>query len=210
MPTRHTPTGEHYAVITEARFQALFAVKTFKWRTDNKNRFVLLLCVMLACQATWAGPIMAEGLELRISDPLSSELLLSLPLEKDETFTIRYIHSVDRTPVFEIFGADGDGMLELQATFFKMFGAGMGHRHGIGMLDFDGDWTWIKDINETLRSFILRIGSPSVAHTIIHRDREINLSEKWPRRRVCFEVQGREAQVKACSCKRTSRKGEDN
>ncbi len=173
-------------------------------------RIVFLLCLMLACQGACAGSIRTEQLELRISDPVSCEPLLSLPLQADETFTIRYIHSVDNTPVFEVFEIDPDGLLALQATFFQMFGAGMGHWQGRGVVDFDGEWTWIRDINETLGSFVLRIGAPSVAHTLIYRGREINLSEKWPQRRVCLSVQDREAGVNGCSCKQAARKGGDD
>lgn len=149
-------------------------------------------------------------MELWIKDPLSCESLLSLPLEADETFTIRYIHSVDQTPVFEVFGADPQGRLALQATFFQMFGAGMGHWQGRGVVDYDGEWTWIRDINETLGSFILRIGVPEVAHTLIYRDREINLSQKWPHRRVLLKIEGREAGAGQGPCSQPVQRNRDD
>jgi len=148
----------------------------------------ILLCLMIASQNAWAGSRDNESLELRVSDPFSREVLLNLPLRPDETFAIRYIHSVDHTPIFEVFETDSEGRLAIQGTYFQMFGAGMGHWQGRGVIDFDGKWTWIRDIHETLDSFVLRIGAPSVAHTLMYRNRAINLSEKWPRRRVRFQV----------------------
>lgn len=148
----------------------------------------ILLGLMVASHAAWAESGGNESLELRVSDPVSREVLLNFPLRADETFAIRYIHSVDHTPIFEIFETDSEGRLAIQGTYFQMFGAGMGHWKGRGVVDFDGKWTWIRDIHEPLDSFVLRIGAPSVAHTLMYRNRAINLSDKWPRRRVRFEV----------------------
>jgi hypothetical protein len=173
-------------------------------------RFIFLLCLIIAGRATWPGSLRAQQLELSFSDPMSSEVLLRLCLQPDETFTIRYIHSVDQTPVFEIFGSDPYGVLALQATYFKMFGAGMGHLQGRGVVDFDGEWTWIRDINESLGSFILRIGAPPVAHTLLYRGEEINLSEKWPRRRVLVKLAQREPENNGLSSKRAPREGGDD
>ena len=125
---------------------------------------------------------------LKMIDLSSNATILSLPLFLDETFTIRYIHSVDHSPVFEVFELDQEGRLTLQATYFKMFGAGMGHWQGRGYIDFDGQWTWIRNIHETLGSFILRVGSPSVDHTLLYRGQEIPLSRKWAGKRLHVTV----------------------
>ena len=130
----------------------------------------------------WKGPY------LEFTNLSSNEIVLHLPLRIDETFTIRYIHSVDQSPVFEVFELDQEGALALQATYFKMFGAGMGHWQGRGVVDFDGEWTWIRDIHETLGSFILRVGSPSVDHTLLYRGQEIPLSRKWAGKRLHVTV----------------------
>ena len=125
---------------------------------------------------------------LTIINPVTQEVLLRLPLREDETFAIRYIHSLDLTPVFEIFELDEAGNLALRATRFQMFGAGMGHWEGRGTIDFDGEWTWIRDIHETLGAFSLRVGAPSVDHTILYRDREIHLSDRWAGKRIIVTV----------------------
>lgn len=138
---------------------------------------------------TVAGSVAHAGHSyLEVREWGSGRVLLGLPLNQGETFTLRYIHSVDHTPVFEIFELDPEGKLALQATYFKMFGAGMGHWEGRGYVDFDGTWTWIRDIHETLGSFILRVGSPQVDHTLLYRGSEIHLSRIWAGQRLHFEV----------------------
>ena len=101
---------------------------------------------------------------------------MNLPYE--DTFTIRYIHSVDHAPVFEVFRAVKGKGLVLVETYFKMFGAGMGHWEGHGKIVQEGRWTKIKDINQPLGSFLLRVGAPGVDHTILYHGEEWNLSEK--------------------------------
>lgn len=143
-----------------------------------------IIMIYFFTSAAWAG----EDYFLELTDMSSNKAIFRLPLESGETFTIRYIHSVDKTPVFEIFETDHKGRLTLQATYFKMFGAGMGHWQGRGFIDFDGEWTWIRDIREVLGTFILRVGSPSVNHTLLHRNQEISLSKDWAGKRLQVRI----------------------
>ena len=149
----------------------------------------VLLSVIIIIFFTSAAQAVGENYFLEFKE-LSGQAVLRLPLQSDETFTIRYIHSVDKTPVFEIFETDHKGRLTLQATYFKMFGAGMGHWQGRGFIDFDGKWTWIKNIHEPLGSFILRVGSLPVNHTLLYRKQEISLSKKWAGKRLQVTVTG--------------------
>ena len=147
----------------------------------------LLLCLFTAFIEL--SPLNArENDYLQMVDLSSNTILLRVPLADNETFTIRYIHSVDHAPVYEVFEVNRDGCLALQATYFQMFGAGMGHIQGRGYVDFDGQWTWIRDIHQPLGSFILRVGSPSVDHTLIYREQETHLSERWAGKRVHISV----------------------
>ncbi|SMC19667.1 protein of unknown function [Desulfacinum hydrothermale DSM 13146] len=150
---------------------------------------ILPILVLFLSRPVWAGPNpAADPFLLRLTQWATQDVLLELPLRAHETFTIRYIHSVDHTPVFEVFELDRRGRLAIRETYFKMFGAGMGHWQGRGYVDFDGTWTWIRDIHQTLGRFILRVGSPGVDHTVLYRGREYNLSERWAGQRVVVEV----------------------
>jgi hypothetical protein len=121
---------------------------------------------------------------LLVRDYSSKEIILKTPFDYGETFAIRYIHSVDQTPVFEVFTAKKGQGLVLKETYFRMFGAGMGHWEGHGKIVQEGQWIKIKDIHQSLGSFILRVGSQRVAHTILMGEKEWNLSQQAAGRRV--------------------------
>ena len=87
-------------------------------------------------------------------------------------------------PVFEVFsvkpGPGGQPGIYIKETYFRMFGAGMGHWAGHGRLVHKDGWTRIENIDRKLGYFVLRIGSPGVDHTIHYGRRRINLSELAP------------------------------
>jgi hypothetical protein len=110
--------------------------------------------------------------------------LISIPIEPGECFAIRYIHSVDISPVYEIFYADDKKGIIIKETYFKMFGAGMGHWPQRGTIVEQNGWIFIKDMHITIGEFYLRIGAPSVDHTILIKNQEIRLSRMIPGSRV--------------------------
>ena len=110
--------------------------------------------------------------------------LLEIPIRYHRPFTIRYIHSVDISPVYEVFQADRERGIVLTDTYFRMFGAGMGHWEGHGTLMQDGKWTRITEMDYPLGRFLLRVGQPGVDHTLLIGYREFNLSETAAGHRV--------------------------
>ena len=138
------------------------------------------LLTLIAATAVRAG----GKPELLVCDHNSKEIILKTPLAYGQPFAIRYIHSVDHSPVFEVFTAKKGEGLVLKETYFRMFGAGMGHWEGHGKIVQEGQWIKIKDINQSLGSFILRVGSQGVAHTILIGNKEWNLSQRAAGRRV--------------------------
>ena len=146
---------------------------------------ILLAGLTLAASYVLASPVYM----LDMVDFDNSKMLLSVPLNKGEIFSIWYMHSVDVSPVVEVFSLNSEGCIQLEETYFKMFGAGMGHWEGHGTVIKDGSWTKIKDIKEPLQPFILRIGQRGVDHTLIYRDQKINLSARAAGRRVVVSIQ---------------------
>ena len=136
-----------------------------------------------------AGPNNCQdtGPQLVVSYYATAEVIASLKVKCGDRFTIRYIHSVDKTPIFEEFRLDRKKGLVLEKTWFTMFGAGLGHWPGHGNLSQDSKWITIDNIEQPLGSFILRIGAPSVGHTIIYHEQEINLSRLAPGARTLVE-----------------------
>jgi len=117
----------------------------------------------------------ASSLSLIIENDHGSNLI-SVPIEPGELFTIRYIHSVDISPVYEVLYADEKKGIIIKETYFKMFGAGMGHWAGRGKVIGENGWIFIKDMNIVIGEFYLRIGASTVDHTILIKDQEIHLS----------------------------------
>ncbi|OQY58656.1 MAG: hypothetical protein B6245_10700 [Desulfobacteraceae bacterium 4572_88] len=148
---------------------------------------LILFCTLLAQATGWAGD---PAPHLLVRDYVSQKILLDLPVRYGDSFTIRYIHSVDISPVFEVFRIEKGTGLVLEETYFRMFGAGMGHWQGHGILTHDGTWTRIQDINDKVGRFILRVGSKGVDHTILFGEQAINLSDIAAGRRVEIFVSG--------------------
>lgn len=156
--------------------------RRFSTRTLLISTAVILGVLGLAW--AWAP---TYALDLTFADTMVRFLVL--PLRKGESFSIRYMHSVDVSPVFERFTVNSQGRLQLEDTHFRMFGAGMGDWPGHGTVAGEDGWTWIRDIHRPLDSFVLRVGSPGVNHTLLYRNSERNLSSFAAGRPVVFSVQ---------------------
>jgi hypothetical protein len=141
---------------------------------------VAFLLHLLASQAT----AFSEHPYLLVIEQENGSSLISMPIEPGELFTIRYIHSVDISPVYEVFYADEEKGIMIKETYFRMFGAGMGHWPGRGTIAGENGWTFIKDMDIAIGEFYLRVGSPSVDHTVLIKDQEIRLSRMIPGSRV--------------------------
>lgn len=148
-----------------------------------KNFFgILSIGCALFCASLFAH---AEAMPRLVFHDLKTDTrLLDIPLRYGDAFTIRYIHSVDISPVNEVFTADDTRGIVLTETYFRMFGAGMGHWEGHGTLIGDEKWTRIIDMDYPVGRFILRVGAIGVDHTLLIHGREFNLSERAAGHRV--------------------------
>ncbi|NHM27375.1 DUF1850 domain-containing protein [Desulfofundulus sp. TPOSR] len=97
-------------------------------------------------------------------------------LNQGEKFEIRYIHSVDRLPVYEEFQLI-NGELVLTGTRFLSFGAGLGYT-GEGLLRGEGKWNIIEGMYRRVDSLPLRVGTIA-DHTLLYRGREIHLGDHF-------------------------------
>lgn len=128
------------------------------------------------------------GLELAITPIRDGLPLLVLPMKPGERFTIRYYHSVENSPIWEVHSLDEKGRIFIEEERYLKFGAGMGRMPGVGRMVRRGAYEVIEDMHMPTGDFILRIGSPGVDHTIIWRDVEINLSAVAPHVAVLFSA----------------------
>lgn len=117
-----------------------------------------------------------SSLELRIEPVAGGEPLLVAPLDFGEEFTLNYVHSVDRKPIWEVHSVDRTGRIFIEEERFVMVGAGMGDLPGRGHWTGTGGLQAVKGMHYPIGDFVLRIGSPGVDHTILWRQTRTNLS----------------------------------
>lgn len=140
-------------------------------RRKRKILFLFLLLFFLA------GLIALSSLKFQylvIEDSCFDHEPLFLPLGEGEAFVIKYTHSVDLLPVYEIYRAR-EGYIWLEETHFMNFGAGMGLLEDRGRYIEEDGMLKIIDIDEIIDPFILRTGAVA-DHRLGHRDRQYSLT----------------------------------
>ncbi len=131
---------------------------------------------------------MPGGLELTVTPVDGGDPLLVLPLDPGERFTIRYYHSVENAPIWEVHSVDDKGRIFIEEERYLKFGAGMGRMPGVGRMVRRGEYEVIEDMHMPTGDFVLRIGSPGVDHTVLWRGTEKNLSAIAPHMAVLFSA----------------------
>ncbi|MBS4022973.1 MAG: DUF1850 domain-containing protein [Dethiobacter sp.] len=101
---------------------------------------------------------------------------LFIPVEKDETFTLRYIHSIDLQPVYEFYRISPANELVLLEIRVHSFGAGLGDWQG--KLVLEQGLQAVKEINLHLRNLPLRVGRIA-EHTFIMKHQEFPLHKEF-------------------------------
>lgn len=107
----------------------------------------------------------------------TGEIAWSRVISDGEEFSLRYIHSVDKLPVYEFY-TNKHGQLVLTGIKVIDFGAGLDYT-GEGDLRMEGKWTYIDNLNREIDSLPLRVGSIA-DHTLIYRNKEFRLRDYFP------------------------------
>ncbi|MCL6448551.1 MAG: DUF1850 domain-containing protein [Armatimonadetes bacterium] len=133
---------------------------------------ILGVLAVLLLVLGWAG---RQHL-LLIREAEHSRGLLVGFLAPGEGFQLRYIHSVDRLPVYDEFRFL-DGELVLTGARCFCFGAGLGYT-GEGVLRGENGWDVIDGMHRPADSLPLRVGTVA-DHTLLYRRREIHLNRSF-------------------------------
>lgn len=107
---------------------------------------------------------------LVVSDMRTGEYVKSWRLGEGSEFTVKYTHSVELTPVWEIYEIRG-GKIILKETIFQSFGAGL---PSTSPYEFDivENGFRLHDINLEMSDLIYRVGKVRANHLIIIRGNE--------------------------------------
>ena len=143
-------------------------------------KWALVIVIGLVVIGTVTAGLMPGGLLLSVTPVKGDPPLAQLWLQPGERFTIRYYHSVENAPIWETHSVDAGGRIFIEEERYLKFGAGMGKMPGVGRMVRRGPYEVITDMHMPTGDFVLRIGSPGVDHTLIHQEREINLSAMAP------------------------------
>jgi hypothetical protein len=112
--------------------------------------------------------IMAKPVyRLCLTDPLNDEIVKSFPAKNGERFTIRFIHSVERTPWIEKFEIINDSEIYLRETVTFSFGAGLPTYSE--NFSFEEEGMTISDIDEKMDHLIYKVGGVIAHHTLVYR-----------------------------------------
>lgn len=122
--------------------------------------------------------LLPGGVEVDVSPARGGPELWVALLTPGERFTLRYVHSVDRQPIWEVHSVDAWGALFVEEERFVMVGAGMGDLPGRGRWGGADGMQSIRGMHYRLGEFVLRIGSPGVDHTLLWRNTATNLSAR--------------------------------
>ncbi|MGI6252265.1 MAG: DUF1850 domain-containing protein [Aminivibrio sp.] len=94
-----------------------------------------------------------------------------------EMYSVRYIHSVQKTPVLELFRADFREGIELRETLYQDFGAGLPFMmEGGAAMETQGGWVRIHGINRHLSGIGYRVAR-FADFTLLLRGREFPFTE---------------------------------
>lgn len=118
------------------------------------------------------------------------DVLLTIPIQGDESWCLLWNHSVAGFTVSDCFVTQKNVML-LNSSHQPDFAAGLGYQEGRGNLASDGDGGYmITQINEPVpnNALILRVGSMAVNHRVLVKGQEISLSEVAAGQRVTLRL----------------------
>lgn len=111
---------------------------------------------------------------LRLESFENNEVLLDYPLNPGEEFYLHYIHSSDKTPVWDTFRINDEGQLILIEEAFLWYGAGLEFlNHREIQLAYDGKWTKVR-LNRIFPELVIRVGSIA-KQRLIFQNRSIPL-----------------------------------
>ncbi|WP_368408661.1 DUF1850 domain-containing protein [Halorussus salilacus] len=125
---------------------------------------------------------------LVVADAETDEQLLSVPVSDGATVALNYTHSVEKTPVLDVYEVDGTE-LEMVRMEFESFGAGLPSRADVNRTD-EGRYAF--DPGGSYESLTVKPGEVA-GHELIVADRTCDLVALSDARSVTIRVTDRSA-----------------
>ena len=106
------------------------------------------------------------------------EIIATTEARRNTVLTIKFTHSVQKTPVIEELEFDGEDFI-LRRTKYKSQGVGLPFMESDGDFREEGDWFIMDNMNRRIKNLSLRTGIGTDL-TINFAGEEIKLYEKFP------------------------------
>jgi len=133
--------------------------------------FLLALFILIIISSLSVFKVMT----LQLIDYKADEIIWEEKINAGDSFSIRYQHSVARTPVIEFFEIK-DGKILLTGTEYQSYGAGLPTSAAAGDYIVENDKFIIKNINQFLPEIMLRV-SDYAEHEFIFNQKSYKLYE---------------------------------
>ena len=140
-------------------------------KNKNSKFFLLILFILIIVFSLFVFKVNT----LQIIDYRKDKIIWEEKIEAGDSFSIRYQHSVARTPVIEFFEIK-DGKILLTGTEYQSYGAGLPTEAVQGEYVVEDDKFIIKDINQFLPEILLRV-SDYAEHEFIFNQKNYKLYE---------------------------------
>ena len=102
-----------------------------------------------------------------------------IELGKTKVFSLRYTHSVEKTPVIEFFEILPDGRLVLTSTAYRSYGVGLPSLPEEGKLTVSGGWFLLENLHREFPDIRLRVG-PEAGVSIELNDKNYPIHQWYP------------------------------
>jgi hypothetical protein len=141
-------------------------------KKNKRLLFILLIPVLVALSLFL--PI-KEALVFEYQN--TGNLLAYLPLDKLDSFKMKYTHSIHLSNVVESYKITKNNQIKQYELMYEDFAIGMpaNSLEGEVFEEKDGKY-FIKNMKRTFHSFDLRVGKVTANHTLIYKDKEYPLS----------------------------------
>lgn len=97
--------------------------------------------------------------------------VLMLPLSREKNFSLYYLHSVHKTPVWENFSVGQGDKLVLTSAEFKSLGVGIPFLPGEGHLVFENGKIILSGLDRSFNELSLLL-TPVAEQALLHRDKK--------------------------------------
>lgn len=141
----------------------------------HRKKHILLILLSLVLLIILAFLPMRGALVFEYEN--TEEVLAYIPIQKDQTFKIKYTHSIHLSDVVESYQINHAGQIKQFELMFEDFAIGMPSEAADGELfeEKSGKY-YIKNMKRIFPHFDLRIGQVRANHTVVFNEIEYPLS----------------------------------